>query len=252
VRIEDIDAPRCVPGSAEMILQQLAACGLLPDDPPVHQSSRRALYAATLAQLELSGWAYPCGCTRREIEDVLDAASARQRRAERVYPGTCREGLHGKTARAMRMRTQRGNDDIVVRWIDRRLGARQQNLTREVGDFVLKRADGLWAYQLAVVVDDAAQRVTHVVRGADLADNTPRQIHLQRELGLATPAYLHTPLVLHSDGEKLSKGHGATAVERGVEAVQTALAALDLPVQQATLADTLAEAVVRWRERWPA
>ena len=113
---------------------------------------------------------------------------------------------------------------MIVSWHDRRLGAQRQNVTQDVGDFVLKRADGLWAYQLAVVVDDAAQRITHVVRGEDLADNTPRQIHLQRLLGVPTPAYLHTPLVLAADGEKLSKSNGAVAIEPGAAAVRAALA----------------------------
>ncbi len=155
-------------------------------------------------------------------------------------------------ARAVRLRTQDDGADVIVSWSDRRLGAQRQNLTQEVGDFVLKRADGLWAYQLAVVVDDAAQGITHVVRGEDLADNTPRQIHLQRSLGLPTPAYLHTPLVLAADGEKLSKGNGAVAIEPGVAAVRTALQTLSIRVDAATLADTLAAAVARWGDRWAA
>ncbi len=253
VRIEDVDTPRCVPGAAATILQQLAGCGLVPEAPPVHQSQRGALYAAALQRLADAGLAYPCGCTRREIDDAIDAAgAARERHAERIYPGTCRDGLHGRPARAMRLRTQQpGGNDTVVDWIDRRLGAQRQNVTREVGDFVLRRADGLWAYQLAVVVDDADQGVTHVVRGEDLADNTARQIHLQRLLGVATPAWLHTPLVRHSDGEKLSKGHGAEAVEPGREALAAALGVLGLHAEAGAPGDLLANAVVQWSARWP-
>jgi glutamyl-Q tRNA(Asp) synthetase len=253
VRIEDVDTPRCVAGAAETIVRQLAGCGLVADAAPLEQSQRGTLYAAALQRLVDAAWAYPCGCTRREIDDALDAAGApRERHAERVYPGTCRDGLHGKPARAMRLRTlQSDGSDTVIDWADRRLGAQRQNVTREVGDFVLRRADGLWAYQLAVVVDDAEQGITHVVRGEDLADNTPRQIHLQRLLGAATPLYLHTPLVRASDGEKLSKGHGAEAVVPGRDAVAAALGALALQADAASLADLLASAVAQWGARWP-
>ncbi len=135
--------------------------------------------------------------------------------AERIYPGTCRQGLHGKPARATRVRTAPGGLAAPIAWTDRRLGPQQQDVAQAVGDFILHRADGLWAYQLAVVVDDAAQGVTDVVRGADLADNTARQIHLQRLLGLPLPRYLHAPLVLAADGHKLSKQNGAAALDTG-------------------------------------
>lgn len=253
VRIEDIDAPRCLAGMDRSILAQLAACGMRPDEPPVWQSSRSHHYAAALDALLHRGLAYHCGCTRREIEDTLLAHGAgHERHHERVYPGTCRDGLHGKPPRAVRVSTQSDGQDVVIRWSDHRLGHQRQNLTQEVGDFVLKRADGLWAYQLAVVVDDAAQAITHVVRGEDLADNTPRQVHLQRLLGLPTPQYLHTPLVLGVDGEKLSKGNGAVAVEPGSAALQAALETLGLRVEAATLDDMLAGAVAQWRDRWVA
>ncbi|MFO1341340.1 MAG: tRNA glutamyl-Q(34) synthetase GluQRS, partial [Burkholderiaceae bacterium] len=198
VRVEDVDGPRCVPGADALILQQLAACGLLPDEPPQWQSTRGALYEAALQRLLDAGRAYACACSRKDIEAALAAQGWQHaRHAERVYPGTCRHGLGGRPARAWRLRTDApGGGALWVDWHDRRLGPQRQNLTAEVGDFVLRRADGLWAYQLAVVVDDADQGITHVVRGEDLADNTPRQIHLQRGLGLATPSYLHTPLVL--------------------------------------------------------
>jgi glutamyl-Q tRNA(Asp) synthetase len=252
VRIEDVDHPRCVPGADQTLLQQLARCGLLPDERPVWQSTRDTAYAAALQALLSRGAAYPCGCTRREIEGALAArGTGHARHAERVYPGTCRSGLHGKPARAWRLRL--ADDGDLIDWADRRLGAQHQDVAREVGDFVLRRADGLWAYQLAVVVDDAAQGVTHVVRGEDLADNTPRQIVLQRALGLPTPAYLHTPLVLAPDGHKLSKQNGAMAVDLAEPLLALAAAArvLGLPELPApTLGDWLAAATRAWAARW--
>ena len=213
VRIEDVDTPRCSAQVAAHILRQLTELGLHPDEPPLRQSDRSALYEAALQQLVTSGHAYPCACTRKEIEGALAAAGViHERHGERVYPGTCRAGLNGRPARAWRLHTQ-AQGSPRIEWNDRRLGPQQQDVAREVGDFVLQRADGLWAYQLAVVVDDAAQGVTDVVRGEDLADNTARQILLQRALGLPTPRYLHTPLVLAADGQKLSKQNGAAAVD---------------------------------------
>jgi glutamyl-Q tRNA(Asp) synthetase len=250
VRTEDVDAPRCVAGADALILAQLDGCGLRPDAPPLRQSTRGAAYAGAVETLLARGAAYPCGCTRREIESSL-AAPGRPRHAERVYPGTCRDGLHGKPARALRLRTQQPDGgDTLIDWHDRRLGAQRQNVTREVGDFVLRRADGLWAYQLAVVVDEAWQRVTHVVRGEDLADNTPRQIHLQRALGLPLPRYLHTPLVRAADGEKLSKSHGAKAIVPGTAALREALTALELNAQGVSLDGLLTDAIAQWRARW--
>ena len=251
VRIEDVDTPRCVPGAAETILDQLQRVGLVADAPPVWQSARGAAYRSALDVLIAAGRAYPCGCTRREIEGALQQLGRQHARdAERVYPGTCRSGLLGKAARAMRMRTQdeRGAD-IRIAWTDRRLGAATQNLTQEVGDFVLIRADGLWAYQLAVVVDDGWQGVSHVVRGEDLADNTARQILVQRALGLPTPIYLHTPLVLGADGHKLSKQNGARAVDLSdpLAALRRAAHALGLPaIEAGSVPDWLAAAVRAW------
>lgn len=252
VRIEDIDTPRCVPGADRLILEQLAACGLQADEPPVWQSARSALYQAALDRLVASGWAYPCGCTRRDIELALAAQGrARPRGGELVYPGICRSGLHGRAPRAMRMRTSLGppEAEATIVWHDRRAGEQRQRLADAVGDFVLQRADGLWAYQLTVVVDDAAQGVTDVVRGMDLADNTPRQILLQRALGLATPRYLHTPLVLGANGEKLSKQNGATALDLAdpLAALRNAAAALGLDVQADDLAGFLARATGAWQ-----
>ncbi|MBU3647193.1 MAG: tRNA glutamyl-Q(34) synthetase GluQRS [Limnohabitans sp.] len=218
VRIEDVDTPRCVPGADQLILQQLAACGLVPDAPVLWQSHRGDAYQAALDALIAKGWAYPCGCSRKEIEDAQALMGhARARHQAAVYPGTCRNGLNGKAPRAWRLNVQAVIDAFnlatPLTWHDRQLGTQQQDVAQEVGDFVLRRADGLWAYQLAVVVDDAAQGVTHIVRGEDLTDNTARQIVLQHALGLSTPRYLHTPLVLGANGEKLSKQNGAQALE---------------------------------------
>ena len=259
VRIEDVDVPRCIAGAAEQMLAQLAACGLWPDAPPLWQSQRGAAYQAALQTLLDAGWAYPCGCTRRDIDLALAAQGQPHARfAERIYPGTCRDGLHGKPARAIRLRTGPGtgcvHTDVHITWHDRRLGPQQQHLASEVGDFVLRRADGCWAYQLAVVADDAAQGITDVVRGQDLADNTARQIYLQRRLGLPLPRYLHTPLVLGDDGHKLSKQNGAQAMHTAD--APAALAALGQagqhlglpPISASTPADWLAGAVAAWAD----
>ncbi len=255
VRIEDVDTPRCQPGAAEVILGQLAALGLLPDAPPLWQSSRGAAYQAALDRLLAAGLAYPCGCSRRDI-DAAWAAQGRphDRFAERVYPGTCRTGLQGRPARATRLRTVVDGAGVQIAWSDRRLGPQQQDVATAVGDFILHRADGLWAYQLAVVVDDAAQGVTDVVRGEDLADNTARQIHLQRQLGLPMPRHLHTPLVLAPDGHKLSKQNGAAPLDtrQPLATLQAAAAVLGLPALPATsVADWLAAATRAWAAAWP-
>lgn len=271
VRIEDVDTPRCVPGAADAILAQLAACGLVPDEPPLTQSARGALYQQALDALVARGLAYPCACSRKDIEDALAAAgTARPRHGELVYPGTCRAGLHGRPARAWRLNIDRvaraaspdagaeagGAGGTVVLWHDRRLGAQQQDVARAVGDFVLRRADGLWAYQLAVVVDDAAQGVSDVVRGEDLADNTARQVLLQRALALPTPRYLHTPLVLGANGEKLSKQNGAAPLDlaqplQALRQAGTVLGLADTGAGAGPVGDWLARAVARWRGLYP-
>jgi glutamyl-Q tRNA(Asp) synthetase len=250
VRIEDVDTPRCVAGIDTAILAQLAAFGLQPDEPPVWQSTRSALYTDALSRLLAQDCAYPCGCTRAEIAQALALQGvARERDAELVYPGTCRDGLHGKLARAVRLRTDTAS---AIEWHDRRLGAQQQDVAGAVGDFVLRRADGLWAYQLAVVVDDAAQGITHVVRGEDLADNTPRQIHLQRALRLPTPSYLHTALVRGADGAKLSKQNGAQPVDTSdpLRSLNAAAQVLGLQVNGTELDTWLADATGQWRAGW--
>jgi glutamyl-Q tRNA(Asp) synthetase len=235
VRIEDVDTPRCIAGADHLILDQLATCGLVPDAPVMWQSQRGDAYQAALDTLIAKGWAYPCGCSRKEIEDAqASMGHARERHQAAIYPGTCREGLNGKVGRAWRLNVQRVIDELQLAtplvWHDRSLGQQHQDVAQQVGDFVLRRADGLWAYQLAVVVDDAAQGITHIVRGADLTDNTARQIVLQQALGLPTPSYLHTPLVLGDNGEKLSKQNGAKALDMNhpLQALNEAARALGL------------------------
>jgi glutamyl-Q tRNA(Asp) synthetase len=257
IRIEDADTERCLPGMGEHILRQLADCALVPDAPPVWQTQRTALYDAALARLRSLGLAYPCGCSRKDIDTALARLGQRhERHGERVYPGTCRDGLHGKPARAWRFAAEKFEQASLttgeLHWTDRRLGAQRQDVAREVGDFVLRRADGPWAYQLAVVVDDADQGVTDVVRGEDLADNTARQILLQRALGLPTPGYLHTPLVRGANGEKLSKQNGARAIDTATP--EAALAALDAAARAlglgAATRGSCAEALAGWLGEW--
>lgn len=258
VRIEDVDTPRCVAGADTLILQQLATCGLISDEPPVWQSKRGAIYQEPLDRLTEGGWAYPCGCTRADIARAHEQAGrTKERHGELVYPGTCRPergALIGRQARAWRLRVPDGKAGII-QWSDRRLGPQQQALDTAVGDFVIKRADGLWAYQLAVVVDDAEQGITHIVRGEDLVDNTPRQLHLQRLLGTPEPVYLHTPLVLGPNGEKLSKQNGAAALDLADPAAAIRAALMQLgsmmsgwqPPEHAGLTDVLAQAVKAWQ-----
>ncbi len=273
VRIEDTDTERCLPGMDQVILRQLADCALLPDEPPVWQTQRSALYAQAFERLQAAQLTYPCGCSRQDIELALARLGRPHlRHGERVYPGTCRAGLAGKAPRAWRFATWKFEANMlsvrvryrqsainsiadgVLRWDDRRLGPQQQDVAQEVGDFVLRRADGPWAYQLAVVVYDADQGITDIVRGDDLADNTARQILLQRALGLPTPRYLHTPLVLGSDGQKLSKQNGASAVDTAtahaaLTALDAAARVLGLPPASASArapADALAPSVRAW------
>jgi glutamyl-Q tRNA(Asp) synthetase len=196
VRMEDLDPPRTTPGAADGILNTLETYGFEWDGPVLYQSHRSEMYEAALARLRESSQLYPCACSRKEIAD-----SAMQGLEGPVYPGTCREGLNGRDARAWRVRTTREN----ITFTDAIQGDQSQSLEQDLGDFILKRADGLYAYQLAVVVDDAAQSITHVVRGADLLDSTSRQIWLQRLLGLPMPHYAHLPVAVNARGEKLSK-----------------------------------------------
>ena len=269
VRIEDVDATRCRADLPRRIMRQLLQHALVPDAEPAVQSQRHAQYQQALNQLIGRGLAYPCTCSRKQIAGHWAGhGQSPQRHGERVYPGTCRPQRGAAPAPvpaqphawrldvAACLQRQGLPADAATVWNDRRLGAQQQVVTQAVGDFVLRRADGLWAYQLAVVVDDADQGVTHVVRGEDLADNTARQIVLQQALDLPTPRYLHTPLVRGTNGEKLSKQNGAEALPEGQEPqalanLQAAARVLDLPpAQAATPHQALAQWTDAWRRRW--
>lgn len=245
MRMEDLDHPRCEPGAAGTILRQLEAYGLVWDGAVLYQSQRDDAYAAALDALRGAGAAFACTCTRSRL-----AQAPRNTEGEIIYPGTCR--LHTpphKAAHSWRVRVEGAGTHFV----DRIHGELQQNLARDVGDFIIKRADGLFAYQLAVVVDDAFQGITHVVRGADLLWNTPRQIYLQTLLGLPTPVYAHVPLVTNAAGQKLSKQTLAPALpERGRRIVLAqALAALGHPppaeLVGAGPAELLAWASTHWQ-----
>jgi len=247
VRIEDLDRPRAAAGATADIIDTLAAFGMESDEPVVFQSDRAALYELALERLQQMGLIYGCACSRKDIDEM----AAQSGMPQGVYPGKCRDGTHGRPARAIRVRVPAETIDFN----DRARGHFAQRLERDVGDFVVRRADGLWAYQLAVVVDDAAQGVTDVVRGADLLDNTPRQIFLQHAFGYPTPRYMHVPIVTNAAGEKLSKQTGAQPVDR-----LGALADLERAWQHLGFARLgadsreafLARAVELWGERWAA
>lgn len=254
VRMEDVDTTRCTEALGHHILQQLHALGLMPDGPVLWQTTRTPAYANALTELQRRGLAYPCACSRSDIDVALAAAGrVPPRHGERIYPGTCRQGLHGRAPRAWRFRLAYDPPAHTVAWNDLRLGPQHQDVAQAVGDFILQRADGLHAYQLAVVVDDAWQGITHVVRGEDLADNTARQILLQQALGLPTPSYLHVPLVLGADGQKLSKQNGAAALDttRPLQALRQAAQVLGLPDVQATEVRAWLQAMVAaWAQKW--
>jgi len=197
VRIEDLDPPREVPGSARRILRDLRQFGMQSDQPVLYQSTRNEAYENSISQLVESNQAYWCGCSRSDLP------------ASGIYPGTCAAGLpSGKAPRSVRIRVR----DETIEVTDRIQGPIRENLAKSVGDFVIRRADGLAAYQLAVVVDDAYQGVTEVVRGADLLDSTIRQIYLQNCLELPTPDYAHHPVATTADGKKLSKRLGSDPI----------------------------------------
>lgn len=188
VRIDDIDGPRTVPGATDAILSDLARLGLDWDGQVTYQQPRRERYREGLEALRLAGWTFPCGCSRKDFRGI--------------YPGTCRERLApGKRARTRRVRVA----EITIHLEDAVQGTCQQDLGAAVGDFVIRRADGIFAYHLATVMDDADMGISTVVRGADLLDSTPRQMHLQRAIGLPTPAYAHLPVAVNAAGQKLSK-----------------------------------------------
>jgi len=239
IRMEDLDTPRCVAGSADDILHTLNVFGLKSDEPVMLQSQRTAAYEVALQQLKESGAAYPCSCTRKEIAD-----SGLHGIEGFVYPRTCRNGMaHQRSIPAWRVTT----DTSAIEFNDALQGRLSQSLEMEIGDFVVKRADGLFAYQLAVVVDDAAQGITHVVRGADLLTSTPRQIHLQRLLGFHTPAYMHLPVAVNAAGEKLSKQTFAAPVDVS-QPVATLIRVLDFLKQEPpnSLLDGDVKTVLDW------
>jgi glutamyl-Q tRNA(Asp) synthetase len=231
VRMEDIDTPRVQPGAADGILRTLVAFGLQWDRPVMYQSARQEAYRAALDELRSAGHAYRCACSRKEAGDR--------------YPGTCRAGIpQGKTGRAWRIRTTAE----PICFEDRVQGLQCQNVDHYCGDFVALRADGTYAYQLAVVVDDAEQRVTDVVRGADLLDSTARQIHVQRVLGTPQPRYLHTPVVLNANGQKLSKQTLAPPVHPTDASglLRSALAFLGQKPPDSAASDLLDWAIAHW------
>jgi len=249
LRMEDIDRPRIVPGAADDILRTLEACSLTWDGAVIWQRTRSDACHAALHRLQQGGTLYACACSRREIAD-----SAISGIEGYVYPGTCRAGSLTRPARALRVRTHTTSiifDDAVQ-------GRITQNLGHDVGDFVVYRADRIHAYQLAVVVDDAEQGITDVVRGADLLDSTPRQIHLQQLLGLPTPRYLHLPVAINAAGEKLSKQTRAQAVDRNnvqpalLSALRFLGQAPPAELTGATIPELLGWAVTHWdRARIP-
>jgi len=240
LRIEDLDTPRTVAGADRVIMRQLVSLGMRWDADPVWQSQRHALYEAAFGRLLARQQVYGCACTRREIGP-----------GERPYPGTCRNGLPpGRRARAWRLRVPPGTERFEDRW----QGPQEQDVARDVGDFVLKRADELWAYQFAVVVDDGDQGISDIVRGADLLDSTARQRVLARQLGLACPRVLHVPLVLDQRGRKLSKQNHAPALDcaRPLEQLAAAWARLGFDALPAASVPAFwAHAQQRWAARFP-
>jgi glutamyl-Q tRNA(Asp) synthetase len=250
VRIEDVDGPRTVAGAVDDILDTLRKFGMQSDEKPIWQSQREDAYQRAFDWLLSAGFVFPCGCTRREIADSL--AQTHARHATLAYPGTCRDGLHGKPPRAWRMRVPEGHAALFT-FEDRWQGTQTQDLATEVGDFVLKRADDEWAYQLAVVIDDADSGITHIVRGADLLDSTARQIYLQQCLNVRTPAYLHVPVVENEHGEKLSKQTGATPLDttEPVAALKQAARHLGLePSSAGSLETFFSDATAHWARRF--
>lgn len=248
VRIEDLDQAREVPGASDEILRALALYGLEPDAPVVYQSRRSPLYREALERLRAAGAVYDCGCTRADLARAASAPEPGEPGEEGpVYPGTCRAGLAGRPARSVRFRAPAGE----IAFQDAVFGRQSQDVARSVGDFVVKRADGPFAYQLAVVVDDAHQGVTQVVRGADLLGSTARQIALIRALGLPEPAYAHLPLIVNPSGSKLGKRDGALPVSTLDEArvrdtLRVALRILGQPAEDGTPLDILSSALSRF------
>jgi glutamyl-Q tRNA(Asp) synthetase len=263
VRIEDLDVPRCIPGMDQHILAQLQACGLIWDEEVIWQSHRLKAYESALETLYSDRQIYPCTCSRQQITSLLSAqGKLRARNQEQVYPGTCRHGYvwEAQLPEAMSPSAWRLalKPDQRICFADAEFGLQEQDLNGDVGDFVLRRADGIIAYQLAVVVDDAQQGITHIVRGADLLSNTARQIYLQSILGYPMPQYHHLPLVLDPHGEKLSKQTQATEINTAsdaavLDALQAAALHLGLNAigngQGQTIAEWLLRATHAWTDR---
>ena len=263
VRIEDLDTPRCIAGMDQRILAQLQACGLNWDEEVLWQSQQLQAYQNALETLYGDRQIYPCSCSRQQITSVLSSQGLlRARNQEQIYPGTCRHGHvwqaqlpNSSSASAWRLALK---PDQQIHFTDAEFGPQEQNLNADVGDFVLQRADGIFAYQLAVVVDDARQGITHIVRGADLLSNTARQIYLQGIMGLPTPQYHHLPLVLDPHGEKLSKQTLATEINTASDTAvlqELQAAALHLGLngisngQGQTIAEWLLQAKHAWVDR---
>ena len=255
VRIEDVDTPRTIPGADQIILRQLQACGLEWDEEVVWQSQRTHLYQSALDQLINQGLIYGCQCSRKQIEEVLHQQGIFLRpNQELVYPGTCREQGLALEHHAVRIALPTA---CQIKFNDLCLSTQSQDLKSDVGDFVIRRADRLFTYQLAVVVDDEEQDITHVVRGSDLLSNTARQIYLQQCLGYSTPNYLHLPLVTNPEGEKLSKQTKASPIDiSNPKAIRESLrmAAIHLGLSEkeggSNTSQWLSEKVNEWQERW--
>jgi len=251
IRIEDIDEARTVAGAAEHIIQTLAALGMRSDGEILWQSTRQERYNAAFNQL--GNAVYACACSRREIADSRVSMASD---GAAIYPGTCRHGLApGRVPRAWRVRVPDANDSqTLIQFHDRWQGLIEENLAANVGDFVLKRADGFWAYQLAVVMDDAEQGVTDIVRGADLLESTTRQIYLQRLLGFSTPRYLHVPAVVNDRGEKLSKQTGAQPIDtsKPINALMEAASHLGLMLSRtpSSVDEFWTMAILEWEQRF--
>lgn len=246
LRIEDIDKPRCVDGIDQFILHQLQALGMAWDGEVWYQSKRLAAYEAAFKTLDCQGFVYPCGCTRREIADSVLAAHGTFPAGERPYPGTCRNGLPPeREPKSWRFIVPPGTLCFKDRWC----GDQAQCVEQQIGDFVIRRADGIWAYQLAVVVDDAAQGITDIVRGQDLLSSTGRQRLLAQALNVVTPTVMHLPLVTDADGLKLSKQNGAIAVDtrNPLKTLRSAWQHLELGELSATSIEQFwAQATARW------
>ena len=250
VRIEDLDTPRVAADADRLILSQLAALGMHWDEPPWYQSHRTAAYQAAFDRLSAQALIYPCGCSRREIADTVMSEHGRLPDGERPYPGTCRAGLpKGKVAKSWRFVVNTETTSFIDRWC----GPQHQCVATQVGDFVLRRSDGIWAYQLAVVVDDAAQGITHIVRGQDLLSSTARQHQLAQALGLEPPSVMHVPLVFDERGLKLSKQNGAQALQTS-QPLQTLMHAWDYlqlgELQAHDLEGFWSGATRRWAQRY--